>query len=336
MRSSFISAGRAHQQRARACDARLKVRAQICALSPSPAMAIISSLNGGEARVGNAAGCGPRGPAGISRANAGVCARVRKAAQPSATTARRWRAQRPDVGGDAGSGHAASRPRCLREFLRIAGINIFDVLRRDIRVALVEGSAGIGRSAGYQPRPALEQFGVVAAASLERRSHRCDRWLSLPEGGMGAISDALAAAARSSGATIRTGAPSRASRWKVTRYPESSWRAENIRRRHRRFERRSCATLRSYWVRDIWKPKSRTAYGISARKAWPQSCIWRSTACPGSTGLSAEKRRRAARHRARPHYIEAAFDQAKYGQCSSRAGLEITIPGARQDLGSRR
>ena len=57
-----------------------------------------------------------------------------------------------DVRGDAGSGHAPSRPRSdarvpahrRHQHLRCAG--------RDIRVAAVEGRAGVRRRAGHQPR----------------------------------------------------------------------------------------------------------------------------------------------------------------------------------------
>ena len=119
----------------------------------------------------------------------------------------------------------------------------------------------------------------------------------------------------------------RASRWMATRSPAWSSRtarslppAPSSRMPIRRARCCSCS------ARVISKPGSCTACAISAPRAWPRSCISPSMACPPSLRLQpalAGERLLIAPDLA---YIETAFDQAKYGECSPEPALEITIP----------
>ena len=52
----------------------------------------------------------------------------------------------------------------MREFLRIAGINIYDVLEETFESPLLKGALALRRGARHEPRAALEQLGARAAA----------------------------------------------------------------------------------------------------------------------------------------------------------------------------
>jgi len=57
----------------------------------------------------------------------------------------------------------------MREFLRIAGINIFDILQEEFRQRIVERGAQHGRRARHLFGAALQQLGIHSPASHERQ-----------------------------------------------------------------------------------------------------------------------------------------------------------------------
>ena len=94
----------------------------------------------------------------------------------------------------------------MREFMRIAAINIFDVLDETFESPLLKGALALDGVLGAQLGPRSNNSVLALLHRLSGEASGVPGGLSLPEGGMGALSDALAAAARSSGATLRTGA----------------------------------------------------------------------------------------------------------------------------------
>ena len=90
----------------------------------------------------------------------------------------------------------------MREFLRIAGINVFDVLQETFDNELLKGALSLDGVLGTF-------LGTRSNNSLFCALHRMSNGLnySLPAGGMGAVSEAIAAAARKYGADIRTSSP---------------------------------------------------------------------------------------------------------------------------------
>ena len=93
--------------------------------------------------------------------------------------------------------------RDMREFLRIATMNIFDVLEETFESPLLKGALALDGVLGTKLGP---RSGNTVYASLYRQSGALDGQggsYALPQGGMGAVSDALAAAARVAGAEIR-------------------------------------------------------------------------------------------------------------------------------------
>jgi phytoene dehydrogenase-like protein len=89
----------------------------------------------------------------------------------------------------------------MREFLRIAGINIYDVLQENFENPLLKGALSLDGVLGTNLGPRSNNSVFCA---LHRLSGL--QGTAIPRGGMGAVSNALADVARRQGATIRTSA----------------------------------------------------------------------------------------------------------------------------------
>ena len=89
----------------------------------------------------------------------------------------------------------------MREFLRIAGINIYDILQENFEHPLLKGALSLDGVLGTN-------LGPRSNNSMFTALHRLSglQGMAMPKGGMGAVSEALAAAARKHGANIRTSA----------------------------------------------------------------------------------------------------------------------------------
>jgi phytoene dehydrogenase-like protein len=95
----------------------------------------------------------------------------------------------------------------MREFMRIAAINIYDVLEEKFDNDHLKGALSLDGVLGAHLGPRSNNSVFVA---LQRRcgkigGKRGSR--ALPAGGMGSVTDAIAESARKSGATIRTSSP---------------------------------------------------------------------------------------------------------------------------------
>ncbi len=93
----------------------------------------------------------------------------------------------------------------MREFLRVATMNIYDVLEDSFESPLLKGALALDGVLGARLGP---RSGNTVYSALYRNSgtvHGRDGALALPRGGMGAVSEALAGAARAAGAEIRCG-----------------------------------------------------------------------------------------------------------------------------------
>ena len=93
----------------------------------------------------------------------------------------------------------------MREFLRIAGINIFDVLEETFESPLLKGALAFDAVLGTNLAPRSNNSVLALLHRLSGQAIGVTGGLSLPEGGMGAVSEALGKAATASGATVRTG-----------------------------------------------------------------------------------------------------------------------------------
>ena len=93
----------------------------------------------------------------------------------------------------------------MREFLRIAGINIFDVLQENFDNDLLKGALALDAVLGSHLGPRSNNSVFTALHRMSGDDGATGGSASLVKGGMGALCDALAAAARRHGAEIRTG-----------------------------------------------------------------------------------------------------------------------------------
>jgi len=89
----------------------------------------------------------------------------------------------------------------MREFLRIAGINIYDVLQENFESPLLKGALSLDGVLGTNLGPRSNNSVFCA---LHRLSGL--QGMAMPKGGMGSVSNALADIASKQGATIRTSA----------------------------------------------------------------------------------------------------------------------------------
>jgi phytoene dehydrogenase-like protein len=95
--------------------------------------------------------------------------------------------------------------RAMRELLRIGGMNAYDLLQEHFQNPLLQGALGLDAVLGTNLGPRSPGTVMTLLYRLAAQFGARNRGLSLPAGGMGAVSDALAAAARHAGAEIRTG-----------------------------------------------------------------------------------------------------------------------------------
>jgi phytoene dehydrogenase-like protein len=95
----------------------------------------------------------------------------------------------------------------MREFLRIAGINIFDILQENFDNERLKGALSMDAVLGTFSGPRSNNSVFTALHRMSGNNTGPAGSCSIPAGGMGAVSDALAAAARAAGAEIRISTP---------------------------------------------------------------------------------------------------------------------------------
>ena len=214
----------------------------------------------------------------------------------------------------------------MREFLRIAGINIYDVLEEKFEYPLLKGAlafdAVLGTNLG--PRSNNSVLALLHRLSGEAQGGPGP---SQPEGGMGAVSEALAAAARAAGATIRVNSP-------VARVTLDGDRVSGVELEDG--ERLAAGTVISN------ADPSRTLLGLLGARHLETGFVHRvrhirSKGMAAKLHLALEAMPTIARLPSEHAgerlviapdmgYIEHAFDHAKYGQCSPEPALEVTFP----------
>ncbi|MEX2495419.1 MAG: NAD(P)/FAD-dependent oxidoreductase [Woeseia sp.] len=214
----------------------------------------------------------------------------------------------------------------MREFLRLIGMNIFDEVEERFESALLRGALSLDAVLGTHLGPRSPNTILTYLYRL-CGSHGA---LSVPAGGMGAVSEALANSARDHGVVIRTGMP-------VKRVIVENGRAAGV-------ETESGESFSSWTVVSNADPKTTIMSLVGARHVETgfvrriQNIRMRGNAAklhlaldglPAIHGL--EKREFGDRLLIAPdpHYVERAFNPAKYGETSPAPVLEITIPSFR-------
>jgi phytoene dehydrogenase-like protein len=95
----------------------------------------------------------------------------------------------------------------MSEFLRIAGINIYDVLKENFDNPLLKGALSLDAVLGTFSGPRSNNSVFTALHRMSGNNSGAAGAVSIPAGGMGSVTEALAAAARKAGADIRNSSP---------------------------------------------------------------------------------------------------------------------------------
>jgi phytoene dehydrogenase-like protein len=215
----------------------------------------------------------------------------------------------------------------MREFLRIAGINIFDVLEETFDSPLLKGAIALDAVLGTHLGPRSNNSVLTLLHRMSGLAAGTTPGLWLPEGGMGAVSEALAAAARARGATVRIDSP-------VARVTLEGDRVSGVELEDG--ERIAAGTVisnadpaktllqllgaRHLETGFVHRIRHFRARGMAAKLHLALDLL------PAFARLPAERAGERLVIAPDPGYIERAFDHAKYGQCSPDPALEITIP----------
>jgi len=215
----------------------------------------------------------------------------------------------------------------MREFLRVAGINVFDVLEEAFTTPLLKGAIALDAVLGTNLGPRSNNSMLNLLHRLSGLALNGATGPSLPQGGLGAVTAALAAAAEAKGAKLRTGAP-------VARITLEGDRVSGV-------ELEGGETLPAATVISNADP-ARTLLTLVGARHLETGFVHRvrhlrsrGTAAklhlalaglPEFTGLAAELVGERLLIAPDPLYIERAFDVSKYGACSPEPAFEITVP----------
>jgi phytoene dehydrogenase-like protein len=215
--------------------------------------------------------------------------------------------------------------RDMRELLRIGGMCVHDLLEEHFSLALLKGALAFDAVLGtnYGPRSPGTVFSLLYRAAASQGVGT----LAQPQGGLGALTQALARAATAAGAQIRTGAP-------VARILVREDRAAGVQLDSG--EEICAATVVSSadpkatflrllgsehldagFVRRVTQVRSR---GLAAKLHLALDRL------PHFPGLAAEALRGRLLVAPSADYIERAYNHAKYEEFSQAPMLEVTVP----------
>ena len=210
----------------------------------------------------------------------------------------------------------------MREFLRIAGINIYDVLQENFNNPLLKGALSLDGVLGTNLGPRSNNSVFCALQRLSGLQR-----LATPEGGMGTVSKALAAVAEKQGALIRTSAT-------VSRILMEGDQVAGV-------ELQNGERLTAGTVISSADPKT-TFLGLLGARNLEAGFVRRISnirmsgnvaklhlaldGAPVFKGLNQNQLGDRLLVAPDMDYVERAFNQSKYGEYSIKPVAEITIP----------
>ena len=215
----------------------------------------------------------------------------------------------------------------MREFLRIAGMNVADLLEDAFEGDLLRGAIAFDAVLGTHFGPRSPGTVLTLLYRLAGRGGGNPGALTLPEGGMGAVSTALAGAAQAAGAEIRTGRP-------VVRVLVRDDRAVGV----------VCADGEEIAARNVISNADprRTFMDLLGAEHLDTGFVGRVRnirmrgdaakvhlalgGLPAFTGLEASDLTGRLIIAPDVDYVERAFNPAKYGEFSPEPVMEITLP----------
>ena len=210
----------------------------------------------------------------------------------------------------------------MREFLRIAGINVYDVLQETFDSDLLKGALSLDGTLGTF-------LGTRSNNSVFCALHRMSNGANygLPEGGMGAVTDAMAAAAKAAGAEIHTSRPVAGVLMDFDRVVgvklesgeeiEADTVISGADPRTTYFKLLGAQHLEAGFAHRVNNIRSK---GHVAKLHLALNGL------PEFTGLEAALAGERLLIAPSLQYVEHAFNHAKYGEYSARPAMEISIP----------
>jgi len=215
----------------------------------------------------------------------------------------------------------------MREFLRIAGINIYDVLKENFDHPLLKGALSLDAVLGTFSGPRSNNSVFTALHRMSGNNAGPAGAASIAAGGMGAVTEALATAATKAGAEIRISCP-------VKRILMDDMRVSGVELANG--EKLAAATVISnadpkttimnlLGARHVEADFARRVNNIRS-KGNAAKLHLALDGLPGFKGLSHSQLGERLVIAPTVEYVELAFNHCKYGQYSARPVAEITIP----------
>ena len=210
----------------------------------------------------------------------------------------------------------------MREFLRIAGINVYDILQEKFDNELLKGALSLDGVMGTF-------LGTRSNNSVFCALHRLSQGggYSQPEGGMGSVSNAIADAARKYGAHIRLSSP-------VKKILLDSGSVVGV--ELERGEQLSATTVvssadpKTTFNQLLGAQNLEAGFAHRIRNIRSKGHVAKLhlalSALPEFTGLDADRLGERLVIAPSMGYVEHAFNHAKYGEYSAQPVLEVTIP----------
>ena len=215
----------------------------------------------------------------------------------------------------------------MREFLRIAGINIFDVVEENFESPALKAALAFDAVLGTNLSPRSNNSVLALLHRLSGLASGTTGGTSLPAGGMGAVSDAFAKAATAAGATIRLSSPVKSITLNGDRVDGVLLASgeklgadvviSNADPKRTLFELLGARHLETGFVHRVRHFRTK---GMAAKLHLALDAL------PAFTRLPAAWAGERLVIAPDLVYLEHAFDAAKYGENSPHPALEINIP----------
>jgi phytoene dehydrogenase-like protein len=215
----------------------------------------------------------------------------------------------------------------MREFLRITGINVYDILKENFENPLLKGALSMDAVLGTFSGPRSNNSVFTAMHRMSGNNKGAPGAMSIATGGMGAVTQALASAASRAGAEIRISSPVK--RIIMDGMAVSGVELENG-------EQISTSTVISnadakttildlLGARHVEAGFARKIDNIRARGNAAKLHL-ALDGLPNFNGLGQDQLGERLLIAPSVEYVELAFNHCKYGEYSARPVAEITIP----------
>lgn len=214
--------------------------------------------------------------------------------------------------------------KSMREFLRVGGINIYDVLNEVFDDPQLKGAIAADAVIGHHMGPRTPWSVLSYLYRLRGELHGPQ---TLPAGGMGAIANSLASAAEKAGVQIRTGA-------RVQRIVVTDDRASGVELQSGEHIEAdvviSNADAKTTFLHLVGPENLDAMFVHRINKTRTNGSVaklhFALKGLPKIEGLSEDQLGQRLLVAPDMRYVEHAFNHAKYGEYSDAPVLEITIP----------